>query len=300
MAGENPDDARTGASDEFLSKNEVAAVPGPDHGPGDEPGAGAGGDGGRALSGRRCPRVHAAAGRRRDRRGRLAGTKPRAFSRAITSSVSTAIAVDTWEEFGSRRWPKANRQVELDVIRAGKTMDVDVVPTADGKYEIGDHRRACPPLQPQVASLQPGEPADDGRPARRRRDPAAVRRTGDRPRTALIEIIRANEESRCRSKSSATVVDADDPCHAAEDSATSCMIGAQFNACSKSRTIEPGPSRGVQDERAAELDWAKLIVQTLGGLFTRDTSVKQLMGPVAIADSVGRGGAAGLDLSSSA
>ena len=38
MAGENPEDARTGAPDEFLSKSEVAAVPGPDHGPGDEPG----------------------------------------------------------------------------------------------------------------------------------------------------------------------------------------------------------------------------------------------------------------------
>ena len=30
MAGENPDDPRTGAADEFLSKIEVAAVPDPD------------------------------------------------------------------------------------------------------------------------------------------------------------------------------------------------------------------------------------------------------------------------------
>jgi regulator of sigma E protease len=31
-------------------------------------------------------------------------------------------------------------------------------------------------------------------------------------------------------------------------------------------------------------EWAAQIFQTLGGLITRDTSVKQLMGPVAIAD----------------
>ena len=52
MAGENPEDARTGAPDEFLSQGQVAALPGPDHGAGDEPGAGGRGDGGRALPGR--------------------------------------------------------------------------------------------------------------------------------------------------------------------------------------------------------------------------------------------------------
>jgi regulator of sigma E protease len=30
-------------------------------------------------------------------------------------------------------------------------------------------------------------------------------------------------------------------------------------------------------------EWTRLIIKTLAGLFTRDTSVKQLMGPVAIA-----------------
>ena len=32
-------------------------------------------------------------------------------------------------------------------------------------------------------------------------------------------------------------------------------------------------------------EWTTLIVETLGGLFTRETSVKQLMGPVAIAEA---------------
>ena len=40
MAGENPEDPRSGQPDEFLSKTQVAALPDPHHGPGDEPGAG--------------------------------------------------------------------------------------------------------------------------------------------------------------------------------------------------------------------------------------------------------------------
>ena len=43
-----------------------------------------------------------------------------------------------------------------------------------------------------------------------------------------------------------------------------------------------------------------MIVQTLGGLFTRETSVKQLMGPVAHRPAVGRRRGAGLGRSSSA
>jgi regulator of sigma E protease len=40
--------------------------------------------------------------------------------------------------------------------------------------------------------------------------------------------------------------------------------------------------------------WAKMIAQTVGGLFTHRTSVKQLMGPVAIADLSGMAAALGM------
>ena len=81
-------------------EDQVAAVPGPGHGPGDEPGAGAGRDGGRALSGRRRPRVRgssrwSSAPSRPARRRRRPGS-----SRATASSRSTAMPVETWEEFG--------------------------------------------------------------------------------------------------------------------------------------------------------------------------------------------------------
>ncbi len=53
--------------------------------------------------------------------------------------------------------------------------------------------------------------------------------------------------------------------------------------------------RGVQVERQRNWEWTLLIVQTLGGLFTRETSVKQLMGPVAIADLSGAAARGRLD-----
>ena len=66
------------------------------------------------------------------------------------------------------------------------------------------------------------------------------------------------------------------------------------------RTVEPGPLEAFKLSVEQNWDWTRLIVKTLGGLFTRETSVKQLMGPVAIADLSGDAAQAGLDRSSSA
>ncbi|HWK11927.1 MAG TPA: site-2 protease family protein, partial [Vicinamibacterales bacterium] len=57
--------------------------------------------------------------------------------------------------------------------------------------------------------------------------------------------------------------------------------------------VDPGPYQAFKLSIAKNWEWAKLIVQTLVGLFTRETSVKQLMGPVAIADLSGTAAQAG-------
>ncbi len=64
------------------------------------------------------------------------------------------------------------------------------------------------------------------------------------------------------------------------------IIGAQLSAWEQ-RTIDPGPLEAIKLSAAQNWTWARMIVQTLGGLFTRTTSMKQLMGPVAIADLSG-------------
>jgi regulator of sigma E protease len=64
------------------------------------------------------------------------------------------------------------------------------------------------------------------------------------------------------------------------------MIGAQLSAF-ELRTVEPSPYEALKMSVQQNWTWARLIGQTLVGLFTRETSVKQLMGPVAIADLSG-------------
>ena len=61
------------------------------------------------------------------------------------------------------------------------------------------------------------------------------------------------------------------------------MIGATISPL-ELRTFEPGPYEAFKLSLKQNWEWSTLIFQTLGGLFTRETSVKQLMGPVAIAD----------------
>jgi regulator of sigma E protease len=70
------------------------------------------------------------------------------------------------------------------------------------------------------------------------------------------------------------------------------MMGAQFTFL-ETLSVKPGPIGAVKLSVAKNWEWAAQIFQTLGGLLTRDTSVKQLMGPVAIADLSGSAAQAG-------
>ncbi len=63
-------------------------------------------------------------------------------------------------------------------------------------------------------------------------------------------------------------------------------IGSQISP-TELRDIQPGLLDAVKMSADRNWEWTKLIVTTLVGLFTRDTSVKQLMGPVAIAQVSG-------------
>ena len=70
------------------------------------------------------------------------------------------------------------------------------------------------------------------------------------------------------------------------------MVGATFSFY-ETYTVEPGPIEAVKLSVVQNWDWTKQIGGTLRGLITRDTSMKQLMGPVAIADLSGSAATAG-------
>ena len=110
MAGENPDDTRSGAADEFLSKTKwqrfqvLIAGPGDEHRPGGRRARR------RALQGADVPAFAGPAGRgRRGAAGVAGGGRP-ACSRATGSCTVAGSAVATWEELlhgGGRRSPNA-------------------------------------------------------------------------------------------------------------------------------------------------------------------------------------------------
>jgi regulator of sigma E protease len=54
-----------------------------------------------------------------------------------------------------------------------------------------------------------------------------------------------------------------------------------------SKTFKPGVVEAVRLSVVKNVEWTRLILQTLWGLITRETSAKQLMGPVAIAQLSG-------------
>ncbi len=57
--------------------------------------------------------------------------------------------------------------------------------------------------------------------------------------------------------------------------------------------IQPGPVQAVKMSLEKNYEYGGLIFRTLGGLLTRETSPKQLMGPVAIAQLSGEYAAMG-------
>ena len=158
MAGENPEDARTGASDEFLSKTKwqrfqvlvmgpvmnlvlavvVMAVV--------------------LYQGAPVPAFEQRAGRRRAFAEDSVGRRPPACSPAIASSPSTAGPVDTGKTSRWRSSAKAKRQVTIEVDRGGKLVELHMVPAAEGKYEIGDIG-VLPVMHPEVVAVEPGAPA---------------------------------------------------------------------------------------------------------------------------------------------
>ena len=282
MAGENPDDARTGASDEFLSKSKwqrfQVLVMGPvmnltlaivvmaivlyQGAP--------------APAFEQQPVVIGSAGEPSP--GEAAGIKP--GDRIVSIDGKD---VPTWEQFYMEVMPKANRQVSIVVDRAGQRLDFTAVPAPVGKYSLGD-LGLLPVMHPEVTSLQHEAP---GYEAGLRPGDVIMAAGGERDvlHKRLVELIKANEGKPLplEIKRDGTIQQIVVTPRMIGDTV---MIGAQLSGF-ELRTFEPGPFQAIKMSLAQNWTWSKLIVQTLGGLFTRSTSVKQLMGPVAIADLSG-------------
>ena len=190
MAGENPDDERTGQADEFLSKTkwqrfqilmagpamnillslvvltvvlyQGADVPAYEQQP--------------PLVGRVVEGSAAAAG------GILAG------DRLLTVD---GRSVETWEQLFMAVAMKANRQTQVVVLRGGREVSLSVTPRAQTKFEVGD-LGVLPEMHPQVSSVSPDSPA--ARAGIQNGDVVLAANGQEKiSREALIDLIKASE-----------------------------------------------------------------------------------------------------------
>ncbi len=288
MAGEHADEARTGRPDEFLSKTkwqrfqilvagpamnlllavvvltavlyQGADVPAYEQAP---PVVG------RVVEGSAAAR---------------AGLRPGDRIRRVGGTV-----VNTWNELFMAIVPKGGRPVDLVVERAGRELAVTVTPDTQTKYEVGD-LGALPVMHPQILSVSPGSPAE--RAGLRSGDVVlAAGSRADISQSALIELIKAHEQRplTLRIRRGETTFDA---VVTPEWIDGAPRIGATLSPF-ELRTIEPTLLQAIGMSVARNWEWTKLIGRTLAGLFTRETSVRQFLGPVAIAELSGGAAAAG-------
>jgi regulator of sigma E protease len=278
MAGENPEDSRTGAADEFLSKSKwqrfqvlvmgpvmnlalalvvmtfvlyqgatVAAVE-------DQP----------VIIGSLLP----------DYPGAQSGLKVGDRILSVGGEETP-----TWKQLPLAVGMRPERNVPVLIQRDGKTMTVNVTPKAVGKYEVGDIG-VLPVLRPEIATVNPGDPAAEAglQPGDVFLAAGGVKDIAYKP---LLEMIKAHdgkplplEIKRGEQVLQITVTPRKNGDYA--------RIGAHIFEIER-KTINPTFMEAITLSAKQNWEWTVMIVKTLGGLFVGNTPVKQLMGPIGIA-----------------
>lgn len=287
MAGENPDDPRSGRSDEFLSKSKWERFQILIAGPAmniilavlvlafvlsqgatvpayiDEP----------ALIGAVTP------GSPAEQAGLQRG------DRIVTVA---GYDVETWQDMDIEIGMRPDRVVPVTVVRDGQQTTIDVRPNAEGRYEVGDIG-ILPDVNPIVTVVDQGDLAEK-----------AGLRVGD----VIVAIdgelmIRTTDAVEAISRSAGREIEMTvrrdgrevDLRATPEERNGGGKLG--FTMSIRTRTFTPGPVEALRLSVERNIESSGLIFRTLGGLFTGDTSVRALQGPVGIAQLSGEYAEAG-------
>jgi regulator of sigma E protease len=293
MAGENPEDNRTGAPDEFLSKTKwqrfQVLVMGPVM------------NLALALIVMAAVLYQGAPVPAFDSDPVVVGAFSNdAVAKAAGIEIGDRIVaidgkpVDNWKNFSMAIATKANRPVTLQVERNGTTFERQITPASQSKYELGDIG-IMPVLNPEVKRLSPNEPAEQ---AGLKPGDVIVGVAGERNvrYDRVVEIIRANpgkpvvfdvrrEDGRVEQLTiTPKTVD------------NVARVGAEFYGYEVDEA-DPTIIEAFKLSAKQNWEWTTLIMTTMKGLFTRETPMKQLMGPVGIAEMSGNAAERGwLDL----
>lgn len=196
--------------------------------------------------------------------------------------------VPTWEQFSMAIGTKARREVPIDVERRGQAVTLNVTPDAQTKYEIGDIG-VFPDVHPTIGQVVAGEAAERG-----------GLKVGD-----LIVAFNGQTitygvqltEAIARHPNQAVVFGVQRGGDRRDVVVTPALRGKKgwvgISIVDEFRTVHLGPWAAAKMSLERNYEFGGLIFQTLVGLLTRETSPKQLMGPVAIAQLSGESAALG-------
>ncbi len=282
MAGESPDDRHTGAGDEFMSKSKwerfLVLVMGP------------------AMNlvlavlvmwlvlyqGAEVPAYE----QQPPVVGRVVDDSPadRAGIAVGERIVSVAgRAVDTWDALFVAVLPQAEREIPV-VVRdaADRERTLNIVPDARTDFAMGD-LGVGPEMRAQIVDVAPGDPADragiaagdvileiDGEPVAGNE---LVERISGSADTPLEMTLRRGDGLE---RVTVTPVARGDR----------AVIGVGFSEF-EFRIVEPGLIEAFGMSLERNYEWSGLIFRTLWGLITAETSPRQLVGPVGIAQLSG-------------
>jgi regulator of sigma E protease len=278
MAGETPDEPRTGARDEFLSRSKWERFQVLIMGPVMNLALAVVLTTGVLVNGAEVPAYEnqppvvaaLASGSPAEKAGIRQGDRIMAVA---------GQAVSTWEDVFLKVGTRPNRDVAITVSRDGQTLHLWAKTSADESAmgELG----ALPKVHPQVADLTPGSPAER---AGVKRGDVVLAINGEQmwTRTQLVQTI-----SKHANQAIAMLVRRDgQQVQLKPTPGPEGKIGIAID--NETRVIKPGFLGAIKLSIEKNIQFAGLIYQTVGGLLTRETSPKQLMGPVAIAQMSGR------------
>ncbi len=192
-------------------------------------------------------------------------------------------SVSTWGDVYVRIGSKPNRELPITVTRDGKMLHLWAKTTSEGKFEVGDIG-VLPNVHPHFGrytfadspAKKVGIKAGDllltinGEPATFQWQ--LIDAVGKHPNTPVtLTVLRDGKQLTLRPVPTGAMGKA--------------RIGIEI--LNETKLIKPGPLGAVKMSIAKNYEFAGLIYQTLVGLLTQETSPKQLMGPVAIAQLSG-------------
>jgi regulator of sigma E protease len=206
-----------------------------------------------------------------------AGFRP--GDRALTVS---GREVRDWEDFDVAIGTRPGRAVPVSVVRDNTEQTLTVTPDAEGKYEVG-RIGVFPDVHPRVQSVRTGEPADV---AGLKPGDVVVAVNGEGVQLArhLSEAIGKNAEKPI----TLSVLRGGQPLDVQVTPRRDGDVGRiGISISNELKRIHPGPLAAVWMSVQRNWEFAGLILRTLGGLISGETSPKQLMGPVGIAQLSG-------------